>query len=167
MNVSIAQVTGDHDIDAVVKLANRIWRQHFTPIIGSAQVEYMLDRFQSVPAISSQLAAGAGYYIASLDARPVGYTCLIPDRSTARMMISKIYVMLEARGIGVGRRLLDFIESECATQKLDTLWLTVNRYNIGPIEWYRRHGFRIVDEVRKDIGSGYCMDDYIMEKQLE
>jgi len=166
MSSSISRVSSDADINAVVNLAGEIWRQHFTPIIGSAQVEYMLDRFQSFPAICSQMKSGAEYYLAAIDGRHVAYTGVVPDRSRGSMMISKIYVRLDARGAGVGSGLLDFIESACVTRKLDTLWLTVNRFNSGPVEWYRRNGFVIVDEVKKDIGGGYYMDDFIMEKRV-
>lgn len=62
--------------------------------------------------------------------------------------------------------MLDFIEARCKTSGFVTLWLTVNRFNNGPIEWYKRHGFVIVDEVKKDIGQGFFMDDFILEKRI-
>ena len=31
---------------------------------------------------------------------------------------------------------------------------------------YERRGFNTIDEVKKDIGGGFYMDDYIMEKIL-
>jgi len=51
----ILPVTTDNEIQAVATLANEIWHQHFTPIIGIAQVEYMVEKFQSYPAISNQI----------------------------------------------------------------------------------------------------------------
>jgi hypothetical protein len=62
--------------------------------------------------------------------------------------------------------MLDFVESECKQRNLNTIWLTVNRFNHGPVEWYSRNGFETVDEVKKDIGGGFFMDDYIMEKKI-
>ena len=49
---------------------------------------------------------------------------------------------------------------------LSSLWLTVNRYNTHTISWYKYHGFEIIDEVKKDIGEGFFMDDYIIEKSI-
>lgn len=39
----------------ISSLAEVIWREHFTPIIGEKQVLYMLDRFQSYEAIKTPL----------------------------------------------------------------------------------------------------------------
>ena len=40
------KVKNSNDIDTVAQLAHEIWNQHFTSIIGKAQVDYMLDKFQ-------------------------------------------------------------------------------------------------------------------------
>jgi GNAT superfamily N-acetyltransferase len=166
MNPLISKVAKQLEVAAVAELAEEIWREHFTPIIGADQVAYMLDRFQSAGAISSQLDSGTEYYMTSVDGTPVGYTALIPDEPNSRLMISKLYVKRDLRGGGVGSGLLRFIESECDIRNITTLWLTVNRFNDGPIQWYLRKGFQKVDEVKKDIGGGFYMDDFIMEKRL-
>ena len=167
MHTAISKVQREEEVAAVARLAEEIWREHFTPIIGAEQVVYMLDKFQSAKAISSQLDSGTEYYMASVDELPVGYTALIPDESSSKLMISKLYVRRDRRGSGIGGDLLKFIESECEKRKFTYLWLTVNRFNDGPIQWYCRQGFYKVDEVKKDIGGGFYMDDYIMEKNLQ
>jgi len=35
------------DINIVVEIAQEIWPEHYTPIIGLEQVEYMLNNFHS------------------------------------------------------------------------------------------------------------------------
>lgn len=166
MSVEIARVKTGSDIDVVATLAQEIWTQHFTPIIGESQVKYMLTKFQSADAIKSQISSGCEYYLAEVDNERVGYTCLIPDLNNSKMMLSKIYIQYSARGKGTGRSILDFIEKKCITEKVTTLWLTVNRFNTVPVSWYKRRGFDVVDEVKKDIGDGFFMDDYIMEKKI-
>jgi GNAT superfamily N-acetyltransferase len=167
MTVEISPVSTPDDIAAVARLAQEIWTQHFTPIIGAPQVLYMLDKFQSVEAISSQLDSGWEYFLASFNNKEVGYAGLVPDVEKRRLMLSKIYVKESVRGKGVGNSLLDFIESKCKLDGFDTLWLTVNRFNDDPVSWYEHHGFVTVDEVKKDIGGGFFMDDYIMEKIIK
>ena len=166
MNIDIVKVESISEIESVAALAQEIWRQHFPPIIGLPQVEYMLEKFQSVEAITSQCKNGTEYNLAVLDNKAVGYTALVPDTVNKKMMISKIYILEKNRGTGIGSQLLDHIENECSKRNLDTLWLTVNRFNTGPIAWYQRKGFETIDEVKKDIGGGFYMDDYIMEKKL-
>ena len=163
---TILKVENTNQVDAVAKLAREIWQQHFTPIIGDAQVEYMLNIFQSSKAITSQLEEGWEYYVAARDNEYVGYAGLLPDESAGKMLISKIYVKNTVRGSGVGNLLLDFIEATSRARGLIFLWLTVNRFNDDTIKWYFRHGFKTVDEVRKDIGGGFFMDDFIMEKKV-
>ena len=45
-NIKILPTTTDTEIQAIATLANEIWHQHFIPIIGEAQVEYMVEKFQ-------------------------------------------------------------------------------------------------------------------------
>ena len=46
-----------------------------------------------------------------------------------------------------------------------TLQLNVNRQNNAK-EFYEKMGFAVIGEEDIDIGSGYYMNDYIMEKKL-
>ena len=163
---NILKVEDNRLVDAVAELAREIWQQHFTPIIGAAQVEYMLNKFQSSKAIASQLDDGWEYYMAIREKEHVGYTGLVPNVLEKKMLLSKIYVKSSARGHGVGNQILTFVEATSRTRGFDTVWLTVNRFNDSTVEWYIRHGFIIVDEVKKDIGGGFFMDDFIMEKKI-
>ena len=43
--------------------------------------------------------------------------------------------------------------------------LNVNRFNKA-LSFYERMGFKVIDEVNIEIGNGYLMEDYVMEKQL-
>jgi len=166
MIVDISSVNSEQTIISVAELAREIWTQHFTPIIGEPQVEYMLNRFQSVEAISSQLKDGFGYFLARVKNVPVGYGAVMPELNKKRMLLSKLYVKASARGGGVGRKLVDFIEEKCKSQDVNTIRLTVNRFNSDSIAWYKRRGFVVVEEAKKDIGGGFYMDDFIMEKSL-
>ena len=46
------------------------------------------------------------------------------------------------------------------------IWLTVNKYNDHTIDVYRHRGFQTVRSQVSDIGNGYVMDDYVMEKEI-
>ncbi len=167
MKINILKVETASQINSVANLAKEIWEEHFTPIIGSMQVEYMLKNFQSPKAISSQIRDGYQYYILIKNNCHVGYTALINDTNKQEMMISKIYVKNDARGYGVGNTIINFAETECHKQKLNKLWLTVNRHNTDSIAWYIKQGFIVIDEVNKNIGNGFYMDDFIMKKTIQ
>ena len=43
---------------SVTAVADEIWREHFIPIIGEAQVDYMLEKFLSPEALVEQINSG-------------------------------------------------------------------------------------------------------------
>ena len=50
---------------SVNAVAEEIWRDHYTPIIGKKQVEYMLEKFLSPEALVEQINSGYQYYLFS------------------------------------------------------------------------------------------------------
>ena len=98
--MNLERVERPDQIAAVAALARETWTQHYVPIIGAAQVEYMLAKFQSTEAIARQIAAeGYEYYLAP----GAGYLALVPDPAKKSLLLSKIYVKAAARGTGLGR----------------------------------------------------------------
>ena len=161
--MELERVESGEQIAAVAALARETWTQHYVPIIGAAQVEYMLAKFQSAEAIARQIAAeGYEYYLAPDE----GYLALVPDMAKKSMLLSKIYVRAAARGTGLGRALAEFAERRCSELGCAELWLTVNRHNRGSIAFYERLGFRKTREVATDIGGGFVMDDWWMAKSV-
>ena len=47
----------------IAKLADVIWREHYTPIIGIDQVEYMIKKFQSTETMYTQYTNGYQYFL--------------------------------------------------------------------------------------------------------
>jgi len=164
--LKIIKVREQSDVHRMSLLAHEIWWQHFPPIIGEDQVAYMVEKFQSEQAMLEQLEQGYEYFLADLDGEAVGYAGVVPDLNTHKLMLSKLYVIATDRGKGVGQALLDLIESKCVEEGFNRIWLTVNRANKGPINWYIKRGFTIVKEIDMDIGDGFIMDDYVMEKPI-
>ena len=65
----------DEQIKDIAILAEIIWNQHFTPIIGKEQVDYMVEKFQSYPAIKNQITKdGYEYFEIFCDNTLAGYT---------------------------------------------------------------------------------------------
>lgn len=163
---TITTIIAPADIDTVCRLAREIWTEHYTPIIGPQQVDYMLDKYQSAPAVAQQIADGYEYYLLRHADQPAGYAALKPQPDSHAAFLSKIYVLKRCRAHGLGRALLDHIEQRCRQLQLRTLWLTVNKHNHLAIDWYGRMGFSSTGPIVADIGQGFVMDDYRFEKQL-
>lgn len=98
--------------------------------------------------------------------RIVGYTGGHVEADTNRFFISKIYLLKEHRGRGLCSATIRFYENLARRRGLDALYLTVNKGNEQAIRAYKGLGFETIDAVETDIGEGFIMDDYIMEKKL-
>ena len=140
--MTIREIESGSDIMEVNRLAGLIWHEAYRGIVSREQIAYMIERFQSVRAITEQLALeGYRYYLMEDAGRAVGY-CGVQPRD-GRQFLSKVGLCRE-----VGAR---------------TSWLTGYRRNERAIGAYRRTGFREVRAQVTDIGGGYVMDDYVME----
>lgn len=159
----IIKAETDRHIKALEKLAKKIWNEHYVPIIGQEQVDYMLEKFQSFNSIKAQSESGYDYYLFYADDQLSGYFAL---RSEEKLFISKLYISSELRGCGYGIYLLNYIKELAVINNISTLWLTANRFNIHSLNWYKKRGFQIMKEVKQDIGRGYFMDDYVLEMEL-
>jgi GNAT superfamily N-acetyltransferase len=160
------RVTTAEEIKTVAALAREIWNAHFVPIIGQAQVDYMLEHIQSAGAIAGQIAAGHEYYLVLADRQNVGYCALVPCLEEARVQLSKLYLLEQQRGRGLGKAVVECVEERCRKLGARELWLTVNRHNAGPIGFYGHAGFVNAGTTVQDIGGGFVMDDYKMVKAI-
>lgn len=159
------EVKTDLGIQEVSSLAKMIWEQHYTPIIGGAQVRYMLEHLQSIEAIKIQIQEkNYVYYLLKEDEKNVGYIGIQLQKDS--IFLSKLYIKEEFRKKGIATYAFQFVEQYAKENKLRKIWLTVNRHNTHTIAIYLKKGFVRVREEQADIGGGYIMDDYIMEKSL-
>ncbi|MGB3758790.1 MAG: GNAT family N-acetyltransferase [Rivularia sp. (in: cyanobacteria)] len=153
-------VNNTQAIYKVTQLARDIWNEHYLPMIGSHQVSYMLDKFQSEDAIEQQIKEGYKYYIILENQVEVGY--LSVQSRAEKLFLSKLYVQKYFRGKGIGKQGIQFIKSNFDNPVIQ---LTVNKNNSHSIAFYKKVGFNVVDDVVTDIGGGFVMDDYVMEMQ--
>ncbi|MDN0069677.1 GNAT family N-acetyltransferase [Collinsella ihumii] len=154
---------------ALAELAGTIWREYWPAFLGHAQTEYMIEQFQSLSAITRDMAEHAYEYWfvrAADDCRIVGYTGGHVEPETNRFFVSKIYLLAPERGKHFASAVISFYEDLCHERGLDAMYLTVNKGNELGIRAYTAKGFSTIDAVETDIGEGYIMDDYIMEKRV-
>lgn len=162
--LQIVPVTSDEMIKLAADLAREIWTQHFPPIIGEEQVEYMLNKFQSHCAISTQIKEGYEYFLLTFESDPIGY-CGIHDEKEA-LFLSKIYIKQSYRGKGFSSAVIQYLKNLCKERGLSHIWLTCNKHNADSISAYEHMGFVITRTQVADIGNGFVMDDYIMEMSV-
>lgn len=148
----------EEQVSAMSALATAIIREYYDPLLGTAQNDYMIEKFQSLRAIKEQLAHGYSYAFVKANGEPVGFMAFYP-RDDA-MYLSKLYLRADMRGRGFARDMLAYVREQAESAGLNAIELNVNKYN-KTIEVYERLGFIRIRDEKNDIGSGFYMDDYV------
>jgi ribosomal protein S18 acetylase RimI-like enzyme len=152
------------DINSIGFLAHQIWPATYGHIIAKEQLDYMLQMMYSPESLKKQMQAEHVFLIAELDEEPVGFASYAAAEP-GKFKLHKIYVRTDIQGKGLGKALINAVAEEVKEQNAHCLRLNVNRHNKAK-DFYERLGFVVVKEEDIDIGRGYFMNDYVMEKAL-
>ena len=155
----------DHPV--VARLARLIWHACFRDLITPAQIDYMLDRRYTGEAMAQAVASGQlTYLLLRVDGEPLAFAAHGPAEAPTEHKLQQLYVHPDWQGRGLGGRLMDHVEAHARRLGCRALVLTVNRGNHRARAAYEKRGFQIREAAMFDIGNGFVMDDYVMEKPL-
>ncbi|EIA08006.1 GNAT family N-acetyltransferase [Flavobacterium frigoris] len=164
ITVSIASA---NDYKIIQEIAYQTWPETYGAILSKEQLEFMLDAFYSVSALNDNVVSkGHHFLLAKEDDVVLGFASYEHNyQRNNRTRIHKIYVLPKTQGKGIGNTLISHIEKLGIENKSTALSLNVNRFN-SAYTFYQKKGFVVIEEVNIEIGHGYLMEDYVMEKQL-
>ena len=164
--MKLVKIETKEDVKQLSVLAANIWNEYWTCILSSVQIDYMVEKFQSFEAMQKQIENEKySYFFIVLDENILGY-CGISEKEDY-LFLSKFYLKKEYRHLGYGAIAFGEICKISKELNYQTIRLTVNKNNTNTINAYLKYGFKIVDAVVTDIGSGFVMDDYIMDYTFE
>lgn len=164
MSLAISPLALD-EVDDLCALAREVWRQHYPPIIGEAQTEYMLAQRYDPALVREELARGSVWWdTLSEDGEIVAFASSLPGERPGELMLDKLYVRPRRQRMGYGAALIEHTCERAVRLGYGRVVLAVNKRNASAIAAYEKHGFRIREAVVKDIGEGFVMDDYVMER---
>lgn len=155
------------DVAAVADLARRIWNAHYPDIITQAQIDYMLGQRYNAERLIAELATPAiRWELAFLEDRLAGFSSTIHlvEGGRNELKLDKLYVDPELQRQGIGGALIASARARGRALGAGALVLAVNKHNDQAIAAYRKHGFVVRESVRVDIGQGFVMDDFIMQR---
>ena len=165
MNTRVVKIEKDDDLQLLSTMAGTIWRECYASILCVEQIEYMLSKFLSADVLSRQVSLeGYEYYFVECDGEKAGFVGVKVEEK--RLFLSKLYIKEEYRGRGISSIVLGFLEDKCRREDLQAVYLTVNKYNDRAYEVYIKNNYKVIEDVVTDIGSGYVMDDYVMQKTI-
>ena len=162
--IKIIPATSIKDFECISQLADVIWREHYISIITMEQIEYMLNKYNSVRAIKEQMNQGYLFFYITFEDIPVGYVGVKKEADS--LFLSKLYVLSSYRGKKIGKAAMQHVYGLATTFNLKKISLNVNKYNTNSILAYEKLGFVKTKTLVTEIGHGYIMDDYEMEKDL-
>lgn len=155
------------DYRTIQEIAYQTWPDTYGAILSKEQLDFMLAAFYSEAAlIADVVSKGHCFLLAKEDDVVLGFACYEHNyQQNNRTRIHKIYVLPQTQGKGIGNTLIGHIEELAIENHSTALSLNVNRFNKA-YTFYQKKGFKVIQEVDIEIGHGYLMEDYVMEKQL-
>ncbi|MGY4383445.1 ribosomal protein S18 acetylase RimI-like enzyme [Pedobacter sp. UYP24] len=162
----VLRTAKEKDIEIIQHIANNTWYDTYSSVITDEQIKYMLNKMYNKGELLSQLQGGHTFLIAEENSKDLGYAGYsIADPALKTYKLHKLYVLPAAHGRGIGKLLInevfDLIKKEGGT----AVQLNVNRNNKAA-SFYQSAGFVIKETVDLDIGNGFFMNDYVMEKAI-
>lgn len=158
MNIVLRQASRE-ETPLIRAMATRIWHEHYDPIIGSEQVEYMLGKFFTDAALHAQMTEGQVFWFSEVDGQVLGFVSM-SQKVPGQYFMHKFYVENGRRGKGLGKQIFEQLLS--LHPDLRVMRLTVNRHNYKSINFYFKVGFTIECCLDIPIGDGYEMNDFQM-----
>ncbi|MCO6148708.1 GNAT family N-acetyltransferase [Flavobacterium sp. NRK1] len=154
------------DFEIIYNLAVNTWNVTYEKILSKEQLDYMLDMMYSLNAITDQiLVKGHHFILLSENNNYLGFASYELNYLSGIAKLHKLYVLPETQGRGAGKLLIDKVEEAAKRNGNNIVSLNVNRYN-NAVNFYIKNGYKKIKEEDIDIGSGYLMEDFIMEKSL-
>ena len=165
-DVKFVALTTPDSLAVVRDIAAEIWPETFRAILPPEQIPYMMKMMYAPEVMERELAVGFHFDALYVDGVPAGYVSYSKYDLPGVAKLHKVYLLSRYHGQGYGTLMLKYACSRCRELGFDRVRLNVNKHNARAIAAYERNGFDRVESVKIDIGGGFFMDDYIMEKSL-
>jgi len=153
------------DASLIRDMAYEIWPETYSQILSKDQLEYMLGLFYNEQKLRTEIEQGVEFILVYEDVQPAGFAAFSKTEPEV-YKLHKIYVLPSQQGKGTGRFIIDEVIKAIKQVGAMALQLNVNRNNNAKL-FYEKLGFVVIREEDIDIGNGYFMNDYVMEKKLK
>jgi diamine N-acetyltransferase len=156
------------DIPTIQQIAADTWPIAYGEIISSAQISYMLEMMYSTSALTTQMTTrGHHFLLAILNSDAVGFASYELNATPHQQCkLHKLYCLPQSQGGGVGAQLVGHVADAAIAANQHAIMLNVNKHNKA-LGFYQRLAFAVVDEEVIDIGEGFLMDDFVLERGLK
>ena len=152
------------DLAHIAKMAKEIWNAHYVSMVGQEQVDYMLGKFYNHESLLGQMNEKKHhFYLIEQQKETIGFLS-VSSENNSDYFLHKFYIYNDKSSTGAGTETLSQLIKLINPK---TLTLTVNRKNFKSINFYFKNGFKINSVEDFDIGNGYFMTDFVMQKTVK
>jgi GNAT superfamily N-acetyltransferase len=164
--ITISEATIE-DFGTIREIAYATWPVTYGEILSKEQLDYMLGMMYSEATLLDNVTNKGHHFIfANENTIPLGFASYEHHYlKTNTTRLHKLYLLPESQGKGMGKMLMDKIVALAKENQCDVISLNVNKFNKSHF-FYTKMGFDIIAEEDLEIGNGYLMEDYKMEKKL-
>lgn len=166
-SIAFELLTTPESLRRIRDIADDIWPKTFSSILSAGQIAYMMKMMYAPEVMEKELADGYNFELVTVNGQDAGYLVwsAYPEHpGTAKL--HKLYLLQEFHHQGIGSAMLEYAAKRAKDSGFSKLRLNVNKYNEQAKRSYLRNGFSIEESVKIDIGNGFFMDDFVMEKLL-
>lgn len=155
------------DFERIRQIAFQTWPSTYVNIVPQEQISYMLEKFYNNSILEENYTEKNHLFLMAFqDQKAVGFASFehfYLEKSITR--VHKIYILPEVQGLGIGKKLIQEIETLSLSKACNILNLNVNKFN-NAIYFYKKNGFEVIKEEQIQLEFGYIMDDFVMQKSL-
>lgn len=153
------------DIDLIRSLSQHVWPHTYANLLPLPQIHYMQETMYSAHALRRQMDERQQFIIVYNAGVPVGFASY-SELENSVYKLHKIYILPVHQGRGMGRFVVQQVINDILPKGATALQLNINR-NHTAINFYEKLGFEAIRAEDTDIGNGYFLNDFVMEKKLD
>lgn len=154
------------DFAVIREIAFATWPDTYGKILSAEQLTFMLEKFYAIDSLIESSKKNQDFYLLKDIEDAVGFIAIehfYEQKKVTRL--HKLYLLPSIQGRNAGRFIMDFIDGKARENQSKIISLNVNKYNKA-VGFYQKIGFEIISEEIINIGFGYVMDDFRMEKKM-
>lgn len=153
------------DIEIIRRIAFAVWPVAYEKILSKEQLDYMLDKMYSTKSLSENMTENE-FVLAVGEGEVIGFASFGPHADNKNVYhLNKIYILPSQQNKNCGRLMIDHVIETIKSRGATSLQLNVNRQNPAQ-HFYKKLEFSVIKKEDIDIGSGFFMNDFVMEKNL-
>lgn len=151
-------------LSSIRDLAYEIWPRTYQSILQKAQIDFMLAEIYSLASLVNQCEEGQRFVLVlDENEEKLGFLAY-STVDTSCCKLNKLYLRDTARGKGIGKEMIRWVEEKAKKAGCSVLTLNVHRENKA-VQFYQKMAFVIEKVIDIPFGD-YLLTDYVMEKKL-